>query len=246
MRYSAPVTDLALPADMPDAPLDQLLRTRHSCRGFLPDPVAPATLDWMLETAQRTPSWCNSQPWRVIITRGAATDRFRDAITAHANPQPGTSQPFRPATPDYPFPREYRGVYLDRRRDCGFSLYRSVGVQRGDHAAGDRQRVENYRLFGAPHVAIVTTDEALGVYGVLDCGAWVNNFMLAGHSRGVASIAQAALAAYPDFLREYFGLGADRRVVCGIAFGHEDTAHPANSFRTPRAPIADAVTWVDD
>ena len=49
-------------------------------------------------------------------------------------------------------------------------------------------------MFGAPHVAIVTSDEALGVYGAVDCGAYVSNFMLAAHSLGVGSIAQAALA----------------------------------------------------
>ena len=92
---------------------------------------------------------------------------------------------------------------------------------------------------------IVTTDEALGVYGVLDCGAWVNNFMLAARSLGVASIAQAALGAHPQFMRAYFGLPADRLVVCGMSFGYEDAARPVNRFRTSRAAVDSVATWVD-
>jgi nitroreductase len=228
-------------SETPIAPADafeRLLKDRYSCRAFLKRQVDTATITRMLEIAQRTPSWCNSQPWQVVITRGAATDRFRDAVCAYA----ATHE----RAPDFAFPREYRGVYLERRRACGIQLYKSVGIARGDSEGAARQAMENYRLFGAPHAMIVTTDEALGVYGVLDCGAWVNNFMLAARSLGVASIAQAALGAHPKFLREYFGLPQERRVVCGMSFGYEDGAHPVNAFRTARAAPADVVTWVDE
>ena len=69
--------------------------------------------------------------------------------------------------------------------------------------------------------------------------------MLAAQGAGVASIAQAALAAYPELIRSHFGLSADRQVVCGISFGYEDPQHPANSFRTTRARLEEAVTWVE-
>ncbi|MCX7142989.1 MAG: nitroreductase [Proteobacteria bacterium] len=226
----------------PSTPLSQgfhqLLKERYSCRAFLPRQVDTATITKILEIAQRTPSWCNSQPWRVVITRGAATDRFRDAMLAYVAAHE--------REPDFPFPREYRGVYLERRRECGFQLYESAGIARGDREASARQGMENYRLFGAPHAMVVTTDEALGVYGVLDCGAWVNNFMLAARSFGVASIAQAALGAHPKFMRSHFGLPEDRLVVCGMSFGYEDAAQPVNRFRTSRAAAQDVVTWVDE
>ncbi len=136
-------------------------------------------------------------------------------------------------------------MYLERRRDCGWRLYDSVGVARGDRAASARQGRENFRMFGAPHVGIVSTPVAMGVYGAIDCGAYVANFMLAAQSLGVASIAQAALASYPDLARSHLGIAADRAVVCGISFGYEDAAHPANGFRTARAPVGQAVTWVE-
>jgi hypothetical protein len=35
-------------------------------------------------------------------------------------------------------------------------------------------------------------------------------------------------------------------VVCGISFGYEDPAHPANGFRTSRATVGEAARWVED
>jgi nitroreductase len=51
---------------------------------------------------------------------------------------------------------------------------------------------------------------------------------------------------YPEVLREELGIAADRRVVCGISFGYADTAHPANSYRTSRAPQSETVTWIGE
>jgi nitroreductase len=188
-----------------------------------------------LRTAQLAPSWCNAQPWKLIITGSEATENFRRGLLEHI----GTSQP----EPDIPFPQEYRGVYLDRRRTCGFQLYEAVGVARGDREASGRQARENFRFFGAPHVAIVTSDVSLGQYGTIDCGAYVTTFLLAAASHGVASIAQAALASYSPFVRAHFGIPEDRVIVCGISFGYADQDHPANRFRTTRAPLNEIVDW---
>ncbi len=57
----------------PIATLEQLMAARFSCRSFRPEPVARATIERILKAAQMTASWCNSQPWRLEITSGAAT-----------------------------------------------------------------------------------------------------------------------------------------------------------------------------
>ena len=151
-----------------------------------------------------------------------------------------------PKSGDFPFPREYRGIYLARRRESGFQLYNSLGIPRGDQAGYAKQALENFNFFGAPHVAIVHTDEALGVYGAIDCGGYVTSFMLAAQALGVATIPQAALAFHSELVRRHFGIGDDRKVVCGISFGYPDRSHKANSYRTTRAGIADTVTFVEE
>jgi nitroreductase len=221
------------PADV----LAQLLEGRRSCRGFRPEPVPRATVERILALAQRTASWCNAQPWQVHMLSPQATQRVREDLVAYARahaPQP-----------DFDFPAAYEGVYLERRRECGLQLYSATGVQRGDKAASERQWLENYRLFGAPQLAIVTSHAPLGTYAAIDCGAYVHDFMLAAWSLGVASIAQAAQAAVAPFWRERLQLPEDRKVICGIAFGYEDPAHPANAFRTSRAEVGEAVRWVE-
>jgi nitroreductase len=218
--------------------LETLLRERYSVRAFKPEPVPRETIDRVLSAAQRTASWCNSQPWQVVIASGEPKEKFRKAIYAEASsgaPQDG----------DFEFPREYLGVYLGRRRESGFQLYNTLGIIRGDKAAYARQALENYNFFGAPHVAIIHTDEALGIYGAIDCGAYVGNFMLAAQALGLGTIPQAALARHSGMIRRHFGISDDRRVVCGISFGFADHAHRINSYRTSRASIAETVTFVE-
>jgi len=222
----------------PITTLEQLMAARFSCRAFLPEPVAPATIERILTAAQMTASWCNSQPWRLEITSGKATETFRQVMYAAASSG-------KPSSGDFPFPREYTGVYLARRRESGFQLYNALDIPRGDKAGYARQALENYNFFGAPHVAIIHTDEALGTYGAIDCGGYVTSFMLAAQALGVATVPQAALAFHSDVVRQHFGLGDDRRVVCGISFGYPDRAHKANSYRTARAALEETVRFVE-
>lgn len=46
-----------------------LLTARHSCRGFLDRAVPEDVIEQVVTAAGRAPSWCNAQPWQVIVTR---------------------------------------------------------------------------------------------------------------------------------------------------------------------------------
>lgn len=215
--------------------LDAILSSRYSCRAFLPNPIAQSDVTDIVDAAQKVPSWCNAQPWQLTITSGDATDRFRDAIFAHAL----SNAPL----PDMEWPTKYSDIYKDRRRTCGVQLYGAVGVAKGDHAASAKQMMENYRLFGAPHVAIVTSPSELGPYGAMDCGGFVTAFTLAAAAKGVATIAQAAIAAHAPMVRTHFDLPDDRLILCAISFGYADTNHPANGFRTQREIADNVIDW---
>lgn len=215
--------------------LHEVLESRWSCRAFLERPVPRAVIDEILLLAQRSPSWCNTQPWGVHITEGAGTERFRRDLGAHA----AEAEP----APDLPFPEAYEGEYLERRRACGWQLYDSAGVRRGDREASRAEAARNFALFGAPHVAVITTERRLGVYGAIDCGLYVHAFLLAAQSLGVGTVAQAAIAAHGPFVRRHLGLEDERLVVCGISFGYPDLDDPRNVFRTARAEPAGVVSW---
>jgi nitroreductase len=215
-------------ADRADSLL-QLASDRYSCRGFLPEPLPRATIDRILAIAQRSPSWCNSQPWQLTVGSAAATERARSALLAHVR------QGAKPK-PDLEWPREYRGVYLARRREGGSQLYAATGVARGDAAAGERQRLESFRFFGAPHVAILSTEEPLGTYGAID---WAPMWRRMPPRVPVAP----RRSRWPRWRRSSssapaWGLDPRRPIVCGLAFGYEDPAHPANGC-TSRALLND-------
>lgn len=215
--------------------LFDILKSRHSCRAFKPDQVAREEIEAILLAAQRVPSWCNAQPWKVSVTSGDETERLCEALgAAVAKGKPA---------PDIPFPEGYTGDHRERRRTCGWQLYEAVGVEKGDRAGSAREMMKNYSFFGAPHVAMISSGRELGSYGALDTGGFITAFTLAAEARGIATIAQAAPAAFSPALHDFFGLGEDRLALCVISFGYSDTEHPANGFRTARAPLDDWVDW---
>ncbi|WP_233519005.1 nitroreductase family protein [Paraburkholderia xenovorans] len=84
----------------------------------------------------------------------------------------------------------------------------------------------------------------VGLYGAIDCGCYVSNFLLAAHDSGLATIPQAALSSYAKVVRRELSLGGDRKMVCAISFGYAGERHPANSYRTSRAPLEESVSLV--
>lgn len=208
--------------------LHRLMRARHSCRAFSPEPVPEGTIRRIVETARWAASWANVQPWdELIVTRSETTARLSAALFAEAEAHPEIAS-------DIPYPESYPEPCLSRRREVGFGLYAALGIAREDRAARHAHHLKNFRFFGAPHVALLSVPRALGPYGVLDIGAFVSSFMLAAQAEGVATVAQAALAQHARVIREIFDLPEDRDFVCGISFGHGLPEDAANRFRSTR------------
>jgi nitroreductase len=205
------------------------LAARFSCRAFRPDPVPQDVVLRIVDAARLAPSWSNTQPWSLVVTRPETTQTLAERLTAKAASE-------APPAPDVPFPPGFDGVYLARRREVGFGLYAALGIARENRAGRAAQHLENFRFFGAPHVAVLTMPAGMGPYGALDVGGFLVSFLLAAEAEGVATIAQAALAAYAPTLRETLAIPDDRTVLCGVSFGYADPHHPANRFSATRAP----------
>lgn len=217
--------------------LSRLMRERFTCRAYRDTQVPRAIIDDILQLAGTTPSWCNVQPWQVVITSGAATDIFRQALMEEARVSCD-------ATPDIAFPPGYHGVYKARRQETGYQLYAALGIARQDRARREAQSFENFRLFGAPHVAIVSVPAELGPYAIADCGQFVGAFLLAARAHGVDTTPQAALAHHAAFIRRHFEIPDTQQILCGISFGFADIEHPANGFRTGRAETCEIARHV--
>ena len=217
--------------------LNKILDGRYSCRAFQDKAVPIQDMHAIIQAAQKVPSWCNFQPWQMHLVTGDVRDTLSEKTMAAAIADEGVS--------DVPFPEKATGKHAERRRTCGLQLYKAVGVERGDRAGSRQQMLENYRFFGAPQAIVITTPKELGAYGILDCGAFVTAFMMAAEAKGIATIAQASIAELSEIVREALDIPEDRNVLCAISFGYADAAHPANQFRTERAPL-EAVLFVPE
>lgn len=218
--------------------LDATIRDRRSVRGFHPDRLVPReTIDEALELAQRAPSNCNVQPWRVFIANGAACQRLRkaltDAISAGVQPAPEDDVDT--------FPPPYRKLQVD----CAVALYQEMGIERHDHAGRMRALLRNFEFFDAPHVAIVCMENHFGLGVALDVGMWVQTFMLALWARGVGSCPQASLRQYPQIIRRELDIRPELRILCGVSFGYEDESVPANRCRQDRQPVSENVVMFE-
>ena len=61
--------------------------------------------------------------------------------------------------------------------------------------------------------------------------------MLLAQESGINTIAQAAVASYPDIVRQHLSIESSRNLLCGISFGYGEDSHPVNSYRTEREAI---------
>jgi nitroreductase len=221
------------PSAMTPESFDALTRARRSVRGFRPDPVDPAIIDAALATALWAPSNCNVQPWLVHLVSGAPLRALGQAMTEAAR----TGRP----QPDVPMDVAYRDEYRQRQIGSAKALYGAMGITREDTEGRHDAFLRNLDAFGAPHAAFVFLPEGFGTREAADLGGFVQTFLLALTAHGVGSVAQGALSLYPDIVRTELGIAPGGQLICGIAFGYEDPAHPANAARTDRAPLEDMV-----
>ena len=219
--------------------IEEAIAGRRSIRAFLPTPVPRETIEHILRIAGRAPSGSNIQPWKVRVLTGAAKARLAAELTAlHDAGDPG-----RRAYNYYPV--DWREPYLARRRACGFGLYATLGLGRGDKAGMHAQHARNYTFFDAPVGLIVSVDRDMEIGSWLDTGMFLQSIMLAARGEGLETCPQAAFATYPDVVQTIAGIPATEMLVCGMALGHADPAAIVNTFVTERIDIDAFVTFVD-
>jgi nitroreductase len=215
--------------------LQQAWDQRASRRAFRPEPIARETLHALFAAAQRAPSWCNVQPWRVAVTEPPKTAAVSAALVAGAK----SGLPHA----EVPFPLDYPPPYKQHRVACGVALYQAMGVARDDAAGRYGAWLRNYAFFDAPHVAIVACDRRLGPYAYVDVGVWLGYLLTAAAALGIDTCPMASVAAYPEPLRAELPIAETDTILFGLALGHADDAAPANRCRTTREPVEANVTF---
>lgn len=57
--------------------VEDVIKSRHAVRDFTDQPVAKETIQEIVRLAQQTPSWVNSEPWRVYAATGQSLTQIR-------------------------------------------------------------------------------------------------------------------------------------------------------------------------
>jgi len=217
--------------------LTTALRERHSARAFQTLVPTRDSVERAVSNASTAPSSKNGQPWKLFVALGDATDRIRDRLCACFDN--GVV-----ATPDYRYsPVEMPPEMMERARACGFGLFAHKGIARDDKPARRENDRENFRLFGAPGVAILTLPRVAEKGTFLDGGLFLAQFLLALRGEGYEATPMYSVAGYPDILRQEMSIPDDRLVVCAVAFGTEDPSAHVNAFRTGREPVENLISW---
>lgn len=212
--------------------VDEAMQSRRSMRRFLPTAVPQSVVRHILQVAARSPSGNNIQPWRVHVVAGTARDKLcRDLLQA------ATDSPERyRAEYDY-YPTQWFEPYLERRRRCGFALYETLGIGRGDRERREEQMLRNYLFFDAPVGLLVTLDRRLSAGSYMDIGMFIQSILLAARGQGLHTCSQAAFAIFHEVVRKHLPLTDEELLVCGIALGHADPDAPENGLVTEREPV---------
>jgi nitroreductase len=216
----------------------EAIRSRQSTRAFLNTPVPLPVIREILSIASNAPSGSNLQPWNVLVLTGEPLQTLGNAIrAAYLADEPGHERDYKYYTDTLFDP------YLARRRACGWGLYGTLGIQRGEKERMKEQRAKNYDFFGAPLGMVFTIDARLEVGSWMDYGGFLQSIMIAARGFGLHTCAQASIAEYPKIIRAQLPISEDHKIVCGMAVGYADFSARISQFRTERCTVDEFATF---
>jgi len=208
----------------------EALAARRSIRVFKSDPVAPELIKSIVEAANRSPSWANTQPWEVYVAGGTPLENLRERYLE--NYRKGIEP-----SPDIPVPPSWPAAHQERIFQLGAGRFAFLGIERHDKEARKKTREMNFNLFGAPHIVFICMEQGLSPWSLYDLGSFSMSLMLAAQHYGLSTIPAVLLVAYPDIIREELGIPQNLSVVIGIALGYGDMGSIHNQYIASRRNV---------
>lgn len=212
------------------------IETRKSFRGFKPTPIPRETLEKILKTAGKSPSYTNTQPWEVIVVTGKKRDelskKLMELATTGTKPNPALA-----------LPASWPEALEKRSREHNIRRFQTLGIERGDEQQRREMRLANYKFYGAPCALLLFMESGLTQWSVFDMGLFAQTLILAAHSFGLGTCLQAALVHYPDAVRELVNVPKTKELILGISIGYPDYDAKLNSYQSLRMGLDDFVRW---
>ena len=131
------------------------------------------------------------------------------------------------------------GTLQGAARRAWRELYGALGIGRDDAAGRLAQYKRNFELFNAPVALFIAIDRKLGPGQWADLGGYIHALAFLARGPGLDTCPQESWARMHRIVREFVSMPPEEMLFCAVAIGYGDHAHPANSFRSPRAELAD-------
>ncbi|HVN24845.1 MAG TPA: nitroreductase [Syntrophorhabdales bacterium] len=215
----------------------EAMESRTSRRAFLRKQVDQGTLERIVKSANRSPSYMNTQPWELYVVGG----KVKDALAGKLSSDITNGVPL---VPDIPFPTVWPVDHEERFKHHRLRRFRALGIdpdkQQDEVIAAYRN---NFKFFDAPCVIFVAMDRTLTPWSIFDCGSFVNGFLLAAHAEGLGGCPQAVPTGYADAIRTELAIPGHLMIVLCISLGYPDPASPVNQYHSLRRELAEFVHW---
>lgn len=210
------------------------VKKRHSVRDFSKREVSREDLLAIVDAAKLTPSWANSQTWKLVIASGQTLEKIR----RHHESLAGQENQDTPEVP--PLHRDTMGPAGMKNVSGWMSGINNFMSKDPQAMAKDAAS-----LYNAPAVAYLLMPRATAPYSAYDLGAFGQTLMLAATDRGIDSIPAMEYVLYPKFLHEALDVDNDYVFALGIGLGYEKEDSLINHFRASRMDNDEFLTFKD-
>ena len=212
---------------------DELMKDRHSARDFQSKEIPEETLKKIITIALDSPSWCNSQPWKIYVVTGKPLEEIRkiwiskndEKIKGYADLQP-----------------VHRTEFSERCQKNMEEEFKLIKEKTNDPEMTSFWR-KNIECFNAPAVVYLALHKGHSKWSCYDLGGFGMALMLAAKDLGVDSVVAYELVKYPDVLRKYVKIPDDEDIAVGIALGYEND-DIVNKFRAKKSTLEDVCQFI--
>lgn len=213
------------------------LDTRITVRDFLDKPVPNETLEWLFETAQRTASGGNLQPWHVHVMTGDKLKTFTEDAVARSM----AGERDEPTHAAYPSP--LWEPQRSWRYKLGEDMYGLLGIEKDNKMGRLMWLMQNIKFFEAPVGIIITGNKKLEMPQHLDIGIYVQSLMLLAREAGLHTAPQGWWRNWHTVCHDHLDIAEEDEVLVGMSLGFANPDAPVNSLRADRAPMTEAVKF---
>lgn len=216
----------------------ECIKTRRSIRKFKPDLVSKEVLEEVIQIAQWSPSYKNTQPWEVIVLSGAKKEDLTRMMIQLLEKETASC-------PDLPEPKSWPAAETARIDRLMKRRAEALGTSLNDPKALREAKKRNFSFYGAPHEIYLYQDSSLSLWSLFDLGLFAQTLMLAARAKGLGTVPQAFATDYAQHIKEFLGIPKTKRLVIGIAIGYADMQAPENALRSDRGTMDELVKWME-